>query len=284
MILISDCGSTKADWKLIHPDGQVDSISTQGFNPFFHNSKDIYEILQPAFTEEIDVNKVTKVFHYGTGCSDAGRCKIVADGIQRVCKNAIIEVNHDLLGAARAACGNQEGIVCIIGTGSNTCAYDGTNVIDNVTSLGFLIGDEGSGAILGKMLIKAYYYRELPKDLKTAFEADYTKGEYRSILNAIYDTEHPNVYLASFSPFLSKHKDHIFIQKLVTAAFEEFIKRHIRKYDNHNQLPISFIGSIAYYFQDLLKMVLEERNLKIGTIIKKPINNLVAFHQQEALS
>lgn len=279
MILISDCGSTKADWRLIHANGTVDSISTKGFNPYFDTSDDIYEMLQPAFYEQIKVDAISEVFHYGTGCSEPRRNKVVEDGLQRVCKNASIEVHHDLLGAARAVCGSEPGIACIIGTGSNTCAYDGKDVIDNVTNLGFLLGDEGSGSHLGRMLIRAYYYRELPSDLRAAFEEDYIKGNYRSVLNAIYDNEHPNVYLASFSPFLSKHKDHIFIQKLVTAAFEEFIKRHIRKYDNHNQLPISFIGSIAYYFQDLLKMVLEERNLKIGTIIKKPINNLVAFHQ-----
>lgn len=283
MIAIVDSGSTKADWKFLDANAQNTSVSTMGFNPFFHDSDKISEELIKGFEGKINRNQIKKVFYYGAGCSDAFRCAIVADGLKVVFPEAYIEVKHDILASARATCKNQPGIACILGTGSNSCAYDGVDITDNVTSLGYLLGDEGSGTHLGKLLIQGYFYREFPDDIKKAFEEEYSFDK-RSFLNKVYDNDSANVYLASFAKFMSNHKDHIYIQSLVSQAFSLFIDRHARKYKAHNEVPIHFVGSVAYHFRDILKMVLDERNLSLGIIIKKPIDNLVEFHLEKEMT
>jgi glucosamine kinase len=276
MLVIVDSGSTKADWQIIHPNHKKELISTMGFNPFFHSSERVVAELQKSFTARVDCPKVEQLYFYGAGCSDAQRCATIHGGLSTIFPNAHIEVHHDLLACARATCGTAAGISCIIGTGSNTCLYDGKDITDNVSNLGYLLGDEGSGSHLGKMLIRAYFYRELPEDIKAHFEAMYPEGK-REILNKIYG-DAPNVYLASFAKFVSSHKDNFYIQKLVSQAFEQLIKRHILKYDGCHNIPIHFIGSIAFHFQDILRMTLEIYELNLGIVIKKPIDNLVAFH------
>ncbi|MCI5083938.1 MAG: hypothetical protein MRY78_19730 [Saprospiraceae bacterium] len=276
MIVIADSGSTKADWKLIDAE-QTSSVSTMGFNPVFHDDQLIYNELQQTFTEPATLNATQEVYYYGSGCWDAGRKSIIANALGRLFKNARIIVEHDLLAAARATCGTQPGIACIMGTGSNSCLYDGHTVIDNVTNIGFLLGDEGSGTHLGKQLLQAYFYREMPKELIKALEEWYPEGP-AGILDKIYGKETPNVYLASFTRFLSEHHDHFFVKQLLYKCFSEFIDRHVRKYPGCNQIPVHFIGSVAYYFQDILKFVLQERNLQSGNFIRKPIDYLVQFH------
>jgi glucosamine kinase len=276
MLIIVDSGSTKADWQIIHPDGKKELVSTMGFNPFFHDEDRVETELNKDFVTKVKVDDVKDVYFYGAGCSDKMRCDIIKAGLKRVFKNANIVVDHDLLASARAACGNQAGIACIIGTGSNTCLYDGEKIIDNVTNMGYLLGDEGSGSNLGKLLLKAYFYRELPDDIKTLFEAEYGNDK-RSFLNQIYG-DAPNVYLSSFATFFSKHRSHFYIQKLVAEAFEDLINRHILKYEGCHSLPVCFVGSIAYHFQDILKVTLEEHDLDLGNVIRKPIDSLVEYH------
>ncbi len=282
MIVVVDSGSTKADWQIVRDTG-VENLHTQGVNPVFLNEDEIYEILSPAFNGHEASHKAKAVFFYGAGCWDEGRSGKVRIALQRIFPHASITVKHDLLGAARATCGNAPGISCIIGTGSNTCLYDGAHVIDNVTNLGYLIGDEGSGTWLGKALIRAYFYREMPPDIRAQFDAKFPGGE-KAILDNVYEGDDtPNVYLASFTRFFSEHRDHIFIQKLLYDAFATFIDRHVRKYEGHIKLPIHFIGSVAYYFQDVLKAVLAERNMKPGIFIQKPIDNLTAYHTGQSI-
>lgn len=281
MILIADSGSTKADWKLLDSNGTVTSQSTRGFNPFFQNSETIEAGLLEDFDEDLEQEKVSEVFFYGAGCSDDYRCSIVEVALQKVFPNAKVKVNHDLLASARAVCGTQPGIACIIGTGSNSCLYDGIEVIDNVTNVGSFFGDEGSGSHLGKELLRGYFYREMPADIFKAFEIYCPDGK-RGILNKVYDNPTPNVYLASFSKFLSQHKTHSYIQHIVYKCFDEFVTRHVLKYDGNLKLKIHFVGSVAYHFQDILEIVLASHNLKIGEVIKKPIDNLVKFHQRMA--
>jgi glucosamine kinase len=276
MLVIVDSGSTKADWQIVYPDGKKELISTMGFNPFFHNSERVVSELKKDFTTHVDCPKVKQLYFYGAGCSDDERCKTIKLGLSIIFPNATIEVHHDLLACARATCGTNPGISCIIGTGSNTCLYDGHDIIDNVSNLGYLLGDEGSGSHLGKMLIRAYFYRELPEDIKANFELAYPEGK-RAILNKIYG-DAPNVYLASFAKFVSSHKDNFYIQKLVSQAFEQLIQRHILKYNGCHTIPIHFIGSIAFHFQDILRMTLEIYELQLGIVIKKPIDNLVDYH------
>lgn len=277
MIVVVDSGSTKADWRMAKGH-EAHSLKTMGFNPVFHSADFIYEELQPVLNRDhFPVEKATQVFYYGAGCWDDRLKGVVHQALSRIFTNAQIEVEHDLLGAARATCKDQPGIAGILGTGSNSCLYDGKKVIDNVTNLGYLIGDEGSGTHLGKALIRAYFYRELPASLKEALDQDYPGGK-QAMLDNIYGEETPNVYLASFTRFMNEHKEHPFLQQLLYQSFAEFIDRHVRKYHNHLSLPIHFIGSVAYYFQDILKAVLEARAMKSGIFVQKPIDELVHFH------
>jgi len=277
MIAVIDSGSTKADWKFLSPNAYPISISTMGFNPYYHGESVILPKIKKAFDGKIDPLMLTKIFFYGAGCSDPDLNKIISDALQKYFVNAEIKVDPDILACALATCKDQPGISCILGTGSNSCLFDGEKIIDNVPNLAYVLGDEGSGGHLGKLLLQGYFYREFPEDIKNDFEEVY--GNDKQVFkDKIYLEPNANVYLASFAKFLSDHKDHIYIQSLVNRAFTEFIKRHVRKYKDHTNLPIHFIGSVAYHFGDILKMVLDERSLKLGMIIKKPINNLVDYH------
>ncbi len=276
MLIIVDSGSTKADWQIVHADGRRELQTTMGFNPFFHDEDRVESELKKEFVHHVAVKKVESVCFYGAGCSDKMRCDIIKRGLERVFTNANVSVDHDLLASARAACGSSEGIACIIGTGSNTCLYDGKNVIDNVSNLGYLLGDEGSGSHLGKLLIRGYFYRELPDDIQEKFIAQYG-ADKRVFVNHIY-SEGANVYLADFAKFFSANRAHFYIQKLAAEAFAELTKRHILKYEGCHHLPINFVGSVAHHFQDILKIVLDEHDLNLGIIIKKPIDKLVEYH------
>ena len=276
MLIIVDSGSTKADWEIIRKDGSRELVTTMGFNPFFHDEDKIETELKKNFVHIVPVDEAREVYFYGAGCSDPMRCDIVKRGLEKIFKNAAIVVEHDLLASARAACGDKAGVACIIGTGSNTCLYDGEKIVDNVTNMGYLLGDEGAGSHFGKLIMKAYFYRELPEDIKAAFEAEYGTDK-RHFLNEMYG-EAPNVYLASFATFFSKNRNHFHIQKLVAEAFGELVNRHILKYEGCHSLPICFVGSIAHHFKDILKVVLEEHDLHLGEVIQKPIDSLVAFH------
>lgn len=276
MLVIADSGSTKADW-MVQGDHGTQRITTMGFNPVFHPTELIFDELTRSFANQADKDSPGIVYYYGSGCWDTKRKKVISDALSKIFVRAEIKVEHDLLGAARATCGNQPGIACIIGTGSNSCLYDGEDIKDNVTNLGYLIGDEGSGTHLGKRLIRAYFYRELPHDLLEKFEKFAPEGPGH-ILDTIYGKETPNVYLASFTKFLGENRDNFFVQRLLYKSFTEFIDRHVRKYKGHMSLPVHFIGSIAYTFQDIIKIALEERDLKVGKFIKKPIDHLFSFH------
>jgi N-acetylglucosamine kinase-like BadF-type ATPase len=193
---------------------------------------------------------------------------------------AEIEVQHDLLGAARAACGAEAGIACILGTGSNTCLYDGERVTDNVTNLGWLLGDEGSGVDLGKRLIRAYSYRELPETDRLHFEES-TGHNRQSIGDGLYGPGNANRFLAGFSPFIHDNINRAAIRQIVVDAFTEFLQRHVLKYDNARHLPISFIGSIAHHYQDILKDVCRQEGLRCANITQKPIDALVHYHEKQ---
>ncbi len=283
MIFIADGGSTKADWIIIDNKGSKSNYSTIGFNPFFYDTETVVKELNKKFVHEVPVNEASKVFFYGSGCSDALRKEILAKAFVQIFPNAEIHVEHDLLASARATCGDEPGIACILGTGSNSCLYDGIDEVDNVTNLGYLLGDEGSGTHLGKKLIRAYFYRELPKELEEAFDNKYNLGK-RELLNRLYDGQRGNVYLASFARFMFEHKEHFYIKHIVARSFAEFIDRHVMKYEGHQTLPIHFVGSIAHYFSGVLKSLLAERNLTLGRIIKKPIDNLVQYHLDRDIS
>lgn len=281
MIIVADSGSTKTDWVLIK-DSSSDPVefSSMGFNPIYHSSDLIQEKVALTFAAaDLDKKRVSGVYYYGTAIWDDQKAKVVERALKGVFGKAKTEVHHDLLGAARATSGDEAGISCIIGTGSNTCCYDGKEITDNVTNLGYFLGDEGSGAHLGKALVKAYFYRELPKDLKGKLEKIVPGGKSEFLSNIYGENTSPNVYLASLTKFIAEHKDHFFMRGLIYSSFAEFIDRHVRKYPDHLRLPIHFIGSVAFHFQDFLKFILEERGMEAGVFIKKPIDTLVDYHR-----
>lgn len=278
MIIVADCGSTKCDWLLLHGGRDQQLENTVGFSPFFHSTQEIEEIVRTQLLHKLDAALVSEVYFYGTGVHDEHRGEIVAQALRNVFPNAMIEVEHDLLASARATCGYNAGIACILGTGSNSCYYDGKKIIDNVPSLGWLIGDEGSGTHLGKALLRAWFYRELPGDLQQAFLQAYPEGA-DAIKDKVYE-KGANAYLASFTKFLGEHIKHPFVDKLVAGCLGEFLDRHAAKYSGYQHVPIHFVGSIAHHFQEILLRCMEQRKMIPGVIIRKPIYPLADFHKK----
>lgn len=279
MVIIADCGSTKCDWLLLSGGRDQTLENTVGFSPFFHSTEDIKTILTEQLAPKLEPDTVTEVYFYGTGIHDEHRAEIVAAALRSVFKNAKIEVEHDLLAAARATCGRTAGIACILGTGSNSCYYDGKHILDNVPSLGWLLGDEGSGTHLGKALLRAWFYRELPADLEKAFNLAYPEGP-DAIKDRVYE-KGANAYLATFTKFLGEFQEHPFLQELIAASLGEFLDRQACKYKGYQHVPVHFVGSIAHHFQKILEKCMEERNLSLGVIIRKPIYTLADYHRHD---
>ncbi len=277
MFVIADGGASKADWVLWQNESSTKLVTTTGFNPNYDSSERITAIIREELAPHVPVGEVSEVFYYGAGCWDPGRKTIVESALRPLFFQAKISIHHDLLAAARATCGTAPGIACILGTGSNSVLYDGVKEIDNVTNLGFLLGDEGSGAQIGKELVKAFFYREMPADLHPIMEQACPNGR-KDILDKVYWGGIPAAYLASFVQLFSEKKSHPFFRGIAKKCFAEFLDRHVLKYEGHEHLPIHFVGSIAFHLQDILRETLEEKSLHLGTIIKKPIDNLVAFH------
>lgn len=280
MVIIADCGSTKSDWLLLHGGRDQQLENTVGFSPFFHTTEEIKTILLTELVPKLKPETVKEVYFYGTGIHDEHRAEIVAAAIRAVFPKAKVEVEHDLLAAARATCGRNAGIACILGTGSNSCYYDGEKILDNVPSLGWLLGDEGSGTHLGKALLRAKFYRELPADLDAAFDEAYPEGT-DAIKDRVYE-KGANAYLASFTRFLGDNIKHTFIQQLVSNCLGEFLDRQPCKYGGYQLVPMHFVGSIAHHFQDISLQCMEERDLKPGVIVRKPIFPLADYHLQSS--
>lgn len=277
MVIIADCGSTKCDWLLVKGERDHQLENTVGFSPFFHTTEEIKSILDTQLLPRVQAEDVTEVYFYGTGVHDEHRAEIVAAAIRAVFPKAKVEVEHDLLAAARATCGHSAGVACILGTGSNSCYYDGKTILDNVPSLGWLLGDEGSGTHLGKALLRAKFYRELPADLNAAFDAAYPEG-MDAIKDRVYE-KGANAYLATFTRFLGDHIKHPFVQDLVATSLGEFLDRQAGKYSGVQYVPVHFVGSIAHHFQDILVRCMEDRKLKPGVIVRKPIYPLADYHR-----
>jgi glucosamine kinase len=277
MKLIADSGSTKTDWRLIKADNSFDQTTTIGLNPYYVSVERITdEVLKDSLLSG-NANKVSAIHFYGSGCSSEDKKKVIVKALSGIFKNAEIEVQHDLLGAARALCGREAGIAAILGTGSNSCEYNGKKIITNIPSLGFILGDEGSGAHLGKELLKAFAYNELPDDLKKKFDFRY-KTTIPEILENTLQKPMANRYMAGFAKFLFHNISHPFVSDIVIKCFTEFFDRHICKYDSHKNVPVHFVGSIAYYFGDRLRYVAEEKGIVVGNILEKPIAALTLYH------
>jgi len=282
MIVVADSGSSKTDWVFAGRDGGREVISTAGFNPVLQDDRTVSAHLREPFEGLSLLEKVGRVFFYGSGCWDAKRAGVIIRAIQPYFPNASITVEHDLLGAARATCGEEQGIACILGTGSNSCLYNGHQIVDNVTNLGYLLGDEGSGTHLGRMIVRAYFYREMPEDLARDMLEQFPGGK-TDILDNIYGSEKPNVVLASYAAWVGDRIAHPYIQDLVKRSFGQFLDRHVLKYKGHEYLPVHFVGSLSSHFRDQLAECCAERRLHLGKIIPKPIHELVDYHLNDVL-
>ncbi len=278
MILIADSGSSKTDWRVIGQNGNIRAIKTEGINPYYQTSYQITELLSQSLFHELTV-PITEIYFYGAGCSSKQNQDILAGVFKRQFPQASIFVSHDLFGAARALCGHKAGIACILGTGSNSCLYDGKVIINNLPSLGYALGDEGSGSWLGKRLIAQYFSKSLSSTLRNMMREELVM-DIDVILEKTYKQPMPSKFLASYSPFIYHNLEQPEIRNLVYESFECFIKQTIMKYEGYQSLPVNFTGSIAYFYQDILKEAAAANGVMINAIDQSPIEGLTLFHNK----
>ncbi len=278
-ILLADGGSTKVDWVLLHAGQASEVMNTAGLNPFVigaeRMSEEIRTVLVPQL--DIDVDDIDKVYFYGASCSTPHNCGIVESGISSVFEDAEIYVDHDMLGAVKALCGDHPGVACILGTGSNCCVYDGESIVDELTCLGYLAGDEGSGNYIGKMVLQSYCYGTMPDEIRKDFIHQFGKSP-KEMVTALYHAEKPNAFLAQFSAFLKNWMHTPFRREITEKAFRDFIENNVRTLNIPDDYQIHFTGSVAYYFQDSLKSVIQDYPFELGNIIRKPIQGMIEYH------
>lgn len=279
MILIADCGSTKIDWCLVDNKKVVKQVFTCGMNAVMLTEEEMAQRIAGELMPELQAEKeaVGAVYFYGAGCINDEVCGNVARAIKANIDAPVIEVHTDLLAAARALCGHQAGIACIMGTGSNSCYYDGKDIKDNVSPLGYILGDEGSGAVLGKILLGDVLKNQLPKELCEKFLTQY-ELDRMTIIRRVYKEPQGNRFLASVTPFLIQNINEPSIYTLVLNAFKAFFVRNIAQYEGYKDIKVNFIGSIAYYYKSVLEQAAAECGCTVGTIIKSPMEGLIAFH------
>lgn len=279
MILIADSGSTKTDWRLIYDQGKVEQAKTTGFNPYQNTEEEIYTELDKSLRPVLSGNP-EKIFYYGAGCKAPDKAALVKRAIKRAFPESEVVVDHDLLAAARALCGNEPGIACILGTGSNSCLYDGKKIVEHRLSLAFILGDEGSGAVMGKMIVKKYLDDELPVHLAEKFKKRYNPNP-DEILDSVYKKPFPNRYLSQFSQFLYHNLSDPFIYKLVYDSFSDFFDKTILRYTDYQKYPAHFVGSIAFYYSNILRQVANDKGVVVKNILETPIAGLTLYHSKQ---
>lgn len=279
MILIADSGASKTDWRMLGPNGQVEQAQSIGYNPYYQPidqfDNEVREVLVPQVK-----HPVKKIFYYGTGCSSDKNRKMIRTALERYLPDAHIEVWHDLLAAARALCGEEPGIACILGTGSNSCYYDGVRIVENVTSLGYVLGDEGSGAWMGKRIIADYLRKDLPEKLWDHFKKRFPMDK-DEILSRVYSQEMPSRFLGSFSHFIFQHLKEPYCYKLVYDGFSEFMEKNVMRYGKYSELKVHFVGSVAFYFSDVLRQVANDKGITLKNILESPIAGLTLYHNKD---
>ncbi|MDQ8005219.1 MAG: N-acetylglucosamine kinase [Pedobacter sp.] len=279
MILIADGGSTKTNWCLINEAGRKIHFNTEGYNPYFAKQDYIENSLRTTLPDTLDASKLEEVYYYGAGCSTDANKKIVSDAMQKVFVNAKINVDHDLLASCRALLGDEPGFAAILGTGTNTCLYDGSDISLNIDSLGYFLGDEGSGSFIGKRLLADYMKGFMPKGLAESFFTIYGLSN-EDIFDNIYNKPLPNRFCASFSKFLYDFKTVYpeYAEDVVDTAFTAFFEKLVIHYPNYNKHLLNVVGSVGYSFRDRLSVVADKYEMGVGKIIRSPIDDLVEYH------
>jgi N-acetylglucosamine kinase-like BadF-type ATPase len=276
MILVADSGSTKTEWKVINNGVSLESLFTSGINPFFLSGKEIYHLLKKELND-LAGGSFSHVYYYGTGCNSVARENVIKDAINQFLTTKHIFVGSDMLAAARSLCMNEPGIACIIGTGSNSCYYDGKVIVSNVSPLGYILGDEAGAAVIGRKLISGVLKKQVSQTVIDLFFETYkiTPGE---ILENVYMKSFPNRFLGQFARFISANIQIIELQDIITSCFEDFIIRNILQYPESKVLSVHFTGSIAYYFKPFLEDLLIKHSLKTGRITLSPMAKLIEYH------
>lgn len=276
MLIIADSGSTKTDWCIGNSKADCQIVQTGGINPFHQSSDEIGQVISSTLVPQLgDTTGFTDIYFYGAGCIPQ-KAGIVKQALLQSFPQAVAEVESDLLGAARALCNKSAGIACILGTGSNSCAYDGEKITANISPLGYILGDEGSGAVLGKRLVGDCLKHQLPEDLYRDFLREYELTP-AMILDKVYRQPLANRFLASLTPFLSAHKHRQEIHALLVSCFMDFFRRNVMQYE-YQGMPVHFTGSIAYYFQEEVKEAALALDISIGNILKSPMEGLADYH------
>jgi N-acetylglucosamine kinase-like BadF-type ATPase len=277
MYFIVESGSTKSDWVLVDSKNNQSFYSTMGFNPYFHSS----DLIENELKKHVDIlavaDDVSGVYFYGAGCSSEEMTKIVQIGLQRIFKNAHVLVDHDLLACAYATYSGQPGISCIIGTGSNSCLFDGKELTEVVPALGYILGDEGSGSYFGKQLLSNFLYHKLPSHVAADFFETYQLDKDQ-IVNHVYREPNANVYIASFMPFIAKHKNEPFFSEMMYQGFKKFMEVHVCCYENYQNTEVHFVGSLSKIFESELNKAAGELGVTVTSIIQKPVTGLVNYH------
>jgi glucosamine kinase len=276
-ILIADSGSTKCEWCFLS-NGRRQIIFTQGASPYFLNEDQMAAMINSELLPALKKKTPTNIYFYGTGCAAPSNRALVKRAIKKIFPHAIIEVEHDLTGAARALCGLKKGIVSILGTGSNSGYYNGRKIVRNSPGLGYVLGDEGSGAFLGKKVLQYYLYKTFDKELHEKFFRKY-QLEAEEILDAVYKKPLPNRYIASFTLFLTENRGHYMIENIIEDGLTDFFTIHLLHYPESGKIPVYFTGSVAFGFQDTLKELCKTFGWTVGRILAKPMQGLIAYHK-----
>ena len=279
MILIADSGGSKTDWRLIDNSGAVNQANAPGFNPYYQPiddlKKSVQELLLPKINEEVN-----KIFFYGAGVSSVKNQLTIKSAFLEFFPGAHIEIGWDLLAAARALCGHEPGIACIMGTGSNSCLYDGNKIIGNVANLGWILADEGSGANIGRKFLVDYLREVMPENLRNQFRERYPLSR-EEFLEKVYQQERPSAFLASFTKFIFQHLKEPYCYQLIYNSFAEFYENNVMMYDNYKNLKVHFTGSIAFYFSDVLRQVANDKGITVKNILEGPIAGLTLYHKKD---
>lgn len=277
-ILLADSGATKAEWCLLN-EGKKKTIFTPGLSPYFLSTEEIRDLVQKEVAGKLKNPTIEKLFFYGTGCANPENAKSVKKALKAVFPGAQIAVETDLMGAARAVCGTNKGIACILGTGSNSCYFNGKTILKNSPGLGYVLGDEGSGAYLGKKVLQYYLYDTFDEDLRALFDAKYVTNRVE-ILDNVYKKPLPNRYLATFTMFLAENRGHYMIENIIEDGLNDFFFQHLNKYNEVWKYPVNFVGSVADGFKDVIQSLCASYEFELGTILKNPMQGLVTYHKE----
>jgi glucosamine kinase len=275
--LIADSGATKCEWVLLN-DGKKKTILTSGISPYFVTGEQVIEILNKNLVPKLKGVQVEQVHFYGTGMSNPENVSMIKQALKQVFKPAKVTINTDLLAAARALCGTEKGIACILGTGSNSCFFNGKKIVKNSPGIGYILGDEGSGAYLGKKVVQYYLYDTFDEDLRSRFDARFETTSVE-ILENVYRKPLANRYLATFAIFLAENRGHYMIENILEDGLNDFFFHHIYKYRESWTRPIHFIGSVAFGFKDVLQELCNTYELELGRVLKTPMEGLIKYHR-----